>query len=179
MTVAGHAADGLLHIVIREEAGGDEAAIDRVTQDAFRNHPFSQQTEHRIVGALRDGGALRLSLVATMGDQVLGHVAFSTVTIDGLDRGWWGLGPLSVAPARQRRGIGSALVRSGLRRLVERRVAGCVVLGDPAYYARFGFASHAALRFPGPPADHFMAWSLEGPVPDGEVAYHPAFSEAP
>lgn len=177
MRAAGHAADDLLRLVIREEAGGDVAAIDRVTQDAFRHHPFSQQTEHRIVRALRDGGALRLSLVATLDDHLMGHVAFSAVTIGGLDRGWWGLGPLSVAPALQRRGIGSALVRSGLRRLGERRVAGCVVLGDPAYYARFGFAPHAGLRLPGPPADHFMACAIEGSVPDGEVAYHPAFSD--
>ncbi len=179
MTVAVHADDDLLHVVIRDEAGGDEAAIDQVTQDAFRDHPFSRHTEHRIVRALRDAGALRLSLVATMGNDVVGHVAFSAVTIGGLDREWWGLGPLSVTPTLQRRGIGSALVRSGLRRLGERRVAGCVVLGDPAYYARFGFAPHAALRFPGPPADHFMACSLEGPIADGEVAYHPAFSAAP
>lgn len=179
MTVAPHAGDDLLHVVIRDEAGGDEAAIDRITQDAFRDHPFSQHTEHRIVRALRDAGALRLSLVATIANDVVGHVAFSAVTIGGVDRGWWGLGPLSVTPTLQRRGIGGALVRSGLRRLGERGVAGCVVLGDPAYYGRFGFAPHAGLRLPGPPADHFMALSLEGPVPDGEVAYHPAFSAAP
>lgn len=179
MTAAVSGADDLLHLVIREEASGDAAAIDRVTQDAFRDHPFSQQTEHRIVRALRDSGALRLSLVATVGEEVVGHVGFSSVTIDGLDRGWWGLGPLSVAPAQQRCGIGSALVRSGLRRLGERQMPGCVVLGDPAYYARFGFAPTAGLRLPGPPPDHFMAWAREGPVPEGEVAYHPAFSTPP
>ena len=175
MTMAGPAADGLRHVVVREEVGGDESAIERVTQDAFRNHPFSQQTEHRIVQTLRGCGALRLSLVATIGDEVVGHVAFSAVKIGGLDRGWWGLGPLSVAPSRQRCGIGSALVRSGLRRLDERGVAGCVVLGDPAYYARFGFAPRPTLSLPGPPADHFMAWSREKPGPEGEVTYHPAF----
>lgn len=179
MTAAGPGADDHLHLVIRDEAGGDETKIDRVTQDAFRGHPFSQHTEHRIVRDLGESGALKLSLVALRGDEVVGHVAFSSVTIGGVDLGWWGLGPLSVAPARQRCGIGSALVRSGLRRLAERRVHGCVVLGDPAYYARFGFAPHAGLRFPGPPADHFMARALEGPVPEGEVAYHPAFAVPP
>ncbi len=178
MTTSGAGASDVMHVVIREEDDGDEAAIDRVTQDAFRNHPFSQHTEHRIVRALRDCGALRLSLVAVVGDHVVGHVAFSAVTIDGLDQGWWGLGPLSATPTLQRRGIGSALVRSGLRRLAEHRVAGCVVLGDPAYYERFGFTRHAGLRLPGPPTDHFLTRVLEGPVPTGEVAYHAAFSAA-
>lgn len=179
MTAAGPGAHDFLHIVIREEAGGDEAKIDRITQHAFRGHPFSQQTEHLIIRALRESGALRLSLVATLGDGVLGHIAFSAVTIGGHDQGWWGLGPLSVAPARQRCGIGSTLVRGGLRRVRERSVPGCVVLGDPTYYSRFGFKPYAGLRFPGPPADHFMAWALEEPVPEGEVAYHPVFTAPP
>ncbi len=170
---------GLQHFVIRDEAQGDEAAIDLVTQAAFRDHPFSRQTEHRIVRGLRGAGALRLSLVATIEGHVVGHVAFSGVTIGGVDLGWWGLGPVSVAPAHQRTGIGSALVRSGLRRLGERGVSGCVVLGDPAYYRRFGFAPHPGLTLPGPPPDHFMAIALQGSVPDGEVAYHPAFEVAP
>lgn len=179
MTIAGPGAADLLHLVIREESRGDESAIDQVTRDAFRDHPFSQQTEHRIVQALRESGALRLSLVASLEDQVVGHVAFSPVTIGGVDQGWWGMGPLSVTPQWQRCGIGSALVRSGLRRLRERDVPGCVVLGDPAFYARFGFAPRSGLVFPGPPADHFMAWAIEGPAPAGEVAYHPAFTAQP
>lgn len=168
-----------MHLVIRDEAPGDEASIDQVTQTAFRGHPFSRQTEHRIVRGLREAGALRLSLVATLEGAVVGHVAFSCVDIGGRDLGWWGLGPLSVMPAHQRRGIGSALVRSGLRRLGERGVPGCVVLGDPAYYGRFGFAPHPGLILPGPPPDHFMAVARKGSVPRGEVVYHPAFDVEP
>lgn len=90
-----------------------------------------------------------------------------------------GLGPVSVMPAHQRMGIGSALVRSGLRRLRERGAAGCVVLGDPAYYGRFGFAPAPGLIYPGPPPDRFMALALQGVVPIGEVAFHDAFSVRP
>ena len=170
---------GFRHFVIRAEARGDETAIDLVTQAAFRDHPFSRQTEHRIVRGLREAGALRLSLVATIDGNVVGHIAFSGVTIGGVDLGWWGLGPVSIAPAHQRTGIGSALVRSGLRRLGELGVPGCVVLGDTAYYRRFGFAPHPGLALPGPPPDHFMASALQGSVPEGEVAYHKAFGVQP
>jgi putative acetyltransferase len=168
----------VLQLVLREEAPDDIGAIDAITRAAFRSHPFSRQTEHLIVRALREAGALHLSLVATLEGQVVGHVAFSRVRIDAQDAPWCGLGPLSVAPAHQRAGIGSALVRSGLRRLGERGVAGCVVLGDPAFYTRLGFAPHAGLVYPGPPAQHFMALALAGTVPTGVVAYHAAFSAA-
>jgi len=164
---------------VREERPGDVVAIDEVTREAFRDHPFSRQTEHRIVRGLREAGALSLSLVAVRDGLVVGHVAFSPVVIGGLEATWWGLGPLSVAPSVQRIGVGSALVRSGLRRLAERAVAGCVVLGDPRYYGRFGFAPREGLVYPGAPSDHFMALVRSGDAPVGEVAFHPAFSLTP
>ena len=138
-----------LHFVIREEGADDVDAIDAVTRDAFRPHPFSVQTEHLIARGLRAAGALSLSLVATVDGGVIDHVAFSPVSMDSASGVWWGLGPVSVAPVRQRSGVGSALIRSGLRRLAERGVAGCVVLGDPAYYRRFGFGPSGNLRYPG------------------------------
>jgi predicted N-acetyltransferase YhbS len=166
----------VLHMVIREEAPEDILPIEAVTCAAFHGHPFSRQTEHLIVRGLRDAGALRLSLVATLDGQVVGHAALSPVRIGAQDLAWCGLGPVSVAPAHQRSGIGSALVRSGLRRLVERGVAGCVVLGDPAFYTRFGFSPQTGLVVPGAPAAHFMALALAGTVPAGVVTYHAAFS---
>jgi putative acetyltransferase len=165
----------LLHFVLRDEAADDALAIEQVTQAAFRDHRCSRQTEHLIVRALRAAGALKLSLVATVDGGVVGHAAFSPVTLNGRDAAWWGLGPVSVMPALQRSGIGSALIRSGLRRLRERGVAGCVVLGEPALYGRFGFSAQAGLVCPGLPAEHFMAWAPDGAVPAGEVRYHPAF----
>ncbi len=164
---------------VREERPEDVAAIDEVIREAFRRHPFSRQTEHRIVRGLREAGALSLSLVALHGGRVVGHVAFSPVAVGGRDLNWWGLGPLAVAPETQRIGVGSALVRSGLRRLAGQAVAGCVVLGDPRYYGRFGFAPIAGLVCPGAPPAHFMARVCTGDAPAGEVAFHPAFSLVP
>lgn len=174
MTDAG--ADDLLHLVIRDEAAGDEGPIDDVLHAAFRDHPFSRQNEAAIVQSLRRDGALRLSLVATVDGAVVGHLAGSAVRVQGQHAGWCGLGPIGVLPGRQRAGIGSTLVRSALRRLAGRGVPGCVVLGDPAWYGRFGFAAHPGLVLPGAPGSHFLALALAGPLPQGEVAYPAAFA---
>lgn len=168
-----------LQFVLREEDANDIAAIEAITKEAFLTHPFSRQTEHLIVRGLRNAGVLALSLVAVTEGDVIGHAAFSPVQIEGAAGVWWGLGPVSVTPALQRRGVGSALVRSGLRRLAERGVAGCVVLGDPSYYGRLGFGPSGDLRYPGPPAEHFMAYAVDGSLPAGQVRYHAAFDVDP
>ena len=178
MTGGAGSAAKVLHVVVRDEAPEDIGAIDEVTRAAFRDHPYSRQTEHLIVHDLREAGALSVSLVATLQGRVVGHAAFSPVTIAVQDLAWCGLGPVSVTPAHQRSGIGTALIRRGLRRLREHGVAGCVVLGDPGYYARFGFAPHAGLVCPGVPAEHFMTLAFDGVVPTGEVRYQPAFSRS-
>lgn len=178
MTSAANVDGGLLGLVIRQEDVTDAVSIDAVTRAAFRDHPFSRQTEHLIVRGLRDTGALSLSLVAALQGEVVGHLALSAVTIGGQTGRWWGLGPVSVMPSRQRVGIGSALIRSALRRMRDVGVGGCVVLGDPAYYICFGFAARVGLIYPGVPAAHLMALALHDAVPVGEVTYHPAFSQA-
>jgi len=164
---------------IRAEQPGDIDAIRALTSEAFATAPHCSGTEAAIVDGLRAAGALTLSLVAVAGDgteeALLGHVAFSPVTIDGTDRGWFGLGPASVRPDRQRGGIGSALIRDGLRRLREGGAGGCVLLGDPAYYGRFGFAADPALVLEGVPPDYFMRLAFGGEVPVGTVRYHAAF----
>lgn len=160
---------------LREADAADADAIDTLTRDAFRGHAFSQQTEHLIVRRLRAAAALRLSLVAVQDGLLLGHAAFSTVCIDGADTGWCGLGPLAVAPAHQRQGIGRALVRSGLRRLAAQGAAGCMVLGDPGYYRPLGFAPCPGLQPAGVPPELFLALPFGGEVPRGGVNYHPAF----
>ncbi|WP_417672996.1 GNAT family N-acetyltransferase [Pseudodonghicola sp.] len=160
---------------IRNERPDDRAIIGEITTAAFANHPFSQQTEAAIIDALRDAGALRLSLVAEDGQEILGHAAFSPVEIDGKPGGWYGLGPLSVRPDRQRQGIGGALLREGLARLKDQGAAGVVLVGDPAYYSRFGFGPLPGLRFDGAPARNFMGLVLNGPEAAGTVTFHPGF----
>jgi putative acetyltransferase len=116
-----------------------------------------------------------VALAACEGRDIIGHVAFSPVLIDGKDLGWFGLGPISVRPDRQRTGIGSALIRDGLQRLQTMGAKGCVVLGDPAYYNRFGFETHAALSFEAAPAEYFMRLAFAEPAPSGRVVYHEGF----
>lgn len=163
---------------IRLERSEDAAAIRRVTRAAFEGVAYSDQTEAAIIEALRADGALTLSLVAVEAENVVGHAAFSPVCIDGVAGGWFGLGPISVAPERQGGGIGSALIREGLQALRARGAEGCVVLGNPAYYGRFGFETDPALRYGHAPPAHFQRLVLHGSAPRGVVGYHPSF-EAP
>lgn len=163
-------------MIIRPERPSDAAAIRSLVTAAFTGAPHSSGTEAAIVDALRDAGALTLSLVAAERDNIIGHAAFSPVAIDRSPDGWFGLGPVAVRPGRQHGGIGRALIAEGLRQLRERGAEGCVVLGDPAYYGRFGFRADPALRYPGVPAVYFQRLAFDGDSPAGTVAYHPAFT---
>jgi predicted N-acetyltransferase YhbS len=159
---------------IRPERRNDIAAISNVTTAAFATAPHSSGTEARIVEGLRTGGALTVSLVAEEDGEIVGHVAFSPVMIAGIG-GWYGLGPVSVGPDKQRRGVGRLLVQTGLEQLRALRAAGCVVLGDPAYYQRFGFERDPALTYGGNHSPYFQRLVLGGPPATGEVTYHAAF----
>jgi putative acetyltransferase len=163
---------------IRPEAAGDREVIAHLIEAAFARAAHRSGTEAAIVARLRSAGALAVSLVAEEGRIVLGHVAFSPVTIAGQNCRWFGLGPVAVLPADQGRGIGTALIEAGLSELRSNGARGCVVLGEPAYYRRFGFIADARLRLPGPPAEYFQSLAFLGGVPDGTVEYHPAFATA-
>ena len=117
---------------IREELPGEHAAIRELNHRAFGG-----EQESRIVDALRDNGALLLSLVAIQDEQLVGHIAYSPATIGGL--AGVALGPMSVAPEHQRQGIGSKLVAEGSRRLKAAGWPFVVVLGHADFYPRFGF----------------------------------------
>ena len=160
---------------IREETPADYAAIHALTEAAFRNAPHTSHTEQWIVDALREAGALAISLIAEDDREIVGHVAVSPVVLSDGSTGWFGLGPISVAPAHQKQGIGAMLMKLALDTLRARGAAGCVVLGDPAYYARFGFLPEPALVLPGVPAEYFQAIALRGGVPAANVRYHTAF----
>ncbi len=168
---------------IRTETISDHNAIEALTYQAFENHPHhalgAKPTEHLIINKLRDSGALTLSLVAEDKTGIVGHIAFSSVTIGGVSSNWYGLGPVSVTPERQGEGIGRHIT-TGMSQLKAQEAEGVVLLGEPGYYGRFGFKPHTNLTLPGVPVEYFLIQSLrddECAVPVGEVAYHQAFSE--
>lgn len=169
MTAAGR------QISIRDERPSDVDAIHALTAAAFLNAPHTSHTEQFIVDALRRDGVLTISLVTEDAGALVGHVAISPVTIADGTAGWYGLGPISVAPERQRCGIGTKLMNAALQTLRSHGARGCVVLGDPAYYARFGFAADPALVLPGVRPENFQAIRFDASRPSGVVTYHSAF----
>ncbi|WP_427963862.1 GNAT family N-acetyltransferase [Altererythrobacter sp.] len=164
-----------MSVTIRPEMPSDEAAIHALTEAAFRDMPFSDGDEQDLVDRLRTDGDLALSLVAENAGRIVGHIAFSPVTISDGALKWFGLGPISVWPELHGRGIGSSLMRRGIADMRERAARGLVLLGDPAYYARFGFSADRRLSYPGPPAEYFQCLLLEGEMPRGKVSYAAAF----
>ncbi|MTI14692.1 GNAT family N-acetyltransferase [Sansalvadorimonas verongulae] len=165
---------------IRLEQPSDIEAIRTLQYAAFKNHPHhepgAEPTEHLIVDKLRDAGALTLSLVVEVNGELVGHLAFSPVNVGEKSQGWYGLGPVGVKPSEQSRSIGSALINEAHKRMKELGAQGLVVMGDPAYYQRFGYQQMEAINFPGIPAEYFMAQPLSDEVPAGDVQYHAAFS---
>ncbi len=162
-------------MIIRAETPADIAAVADVTVAAFRNQPFSHQTEQFIVNALRAANALTISLVAEVDGRVVGHIAFSPVAVSDGTRGWYGLGPVSVLPEQQRQGIGSALINEGLSSLRRLGAGGCALVGDPGYYARFGFRNSPRLVYEGIPQEYFQVLPFAGEFPQGVVVFHEGF----
>lgn len=158
----------------RAERPGDEAAIEAVILAAF-----GPTGEAALVRELRQARAMTQSLVALEGEDLVGHVALSPLTVQGaLVPGVLGLAPLAVRPDRQRRGHGSRLVEAAI---AGARTAGdriILLLGDPAYYRRFGFRDAAAMGLTCPwevPPGAFQALLLAPPWPRGAVRWHAAF----
>lgn len=160
---------------IRNETTQDIEAITEVTRLAFENHPVSRQTEQFIIHSLRNADALSLSLVAEIDGKLVGHIAFSPVTISDGTTDWYGVGPLSVLPEFQRQGIGKALVHEGISCLKAMGGRGCALVGDPGYYQRFGFRNCPDLIFEGIPQEFFMILPFDETVPQGTILFHEGF----
>lgn len=161
---------------IRPEIPADTAAIHSLTEVAFRGVAHSDGGEAEIVHRLRADGDLALSLAAVDPGGIVGHIALSPVTVGGA-AGWFGLGPVSVGPDRQGQGIGSALVRAALDWLLAQGAAGCVLVGDPGYYGRFGFVGDGKVRYGDVPAQYVQRLVLAGPDAAGAIRYPPAFGD--
>ena len=166
---------------IREEVENDIPAIRALTRAAFAHAEHSQGNEQDIIDTLRRDGDLTLSLVATnMDEAVIGHIAFSPISISDGTRDWYAAGPISVMPTRQRTGIGWRLAEESLSRMRALGAKGIVLLGEPGYYARYGFRPDPGLVLPGAPPEHFQVRMLVGgPRPAGIVTYAPAFGAQP
>ncbi|MBW1719203.1 MAG: N-acetyltransferase, partial [Deltaproteobacteria bacterium] len=124
---------------------------------------------------LRAAKALTVSLVAEVDGRVIGHIAFSPLTISDGTRNWYGLGPVSVLPAYQRQGIGKAMILEGLSRLKDMNAQGCCLVGHPDYYRKFGFKNMPGLMHEGVPQEVFFALPFHGHTPQGTVAFHDGF----
>ena len=162
-------------IVIRNETPDDVCAITEVTITAFKTLEISNHTEQFIIEALRAAKALTVSLVAETKGRVIGHIAFSPVTISDGTLNWYGLGPVSVLPEHQQKGIGKALIKEGLSRLKDMNAQGCCLVGHPHYYKKFGFKNTSGLVYEGVPQEVFFALSFDGHTPQGTVAFHEGF----
>jgi putative acetyltransferase len=147
---------------VRPEAPEDREAVARVVEAAF-----GRRDEAELVEALRADPAWELSLVAEEGGEVVGHVLFTRAS-----EGFLALAPLAVQPERQGAGVGRALVEEGLRRLEGRPV---LVLGDPAYYGRFGFEPAAPRGITNPWRIDGPEWMVRGDAEPAEVRYPAPF----
>ena len=163
------------NILIRREKSTDFTIISEITIAAFESMEISNQTEQFIIEALRSAKALTLSLVAEVDSLVAGHIAFSPVTMSDGTKDWYGLGPVSVHPDFQRKGIGKALIREGLSRLNDRKAKGCCLVGHPQYYRQFGFENVERLIHEGVPPKAFFVLSFDGNLPQGNVTFHNGF----
>jgi len=165
-----------MDIVIRSEINSDIKAISEITTAAFESLAISGHTEQFIIDALRDSNALAISLVAVAGKKVVGHIAFSPVTVSDGSLGWYGLGPISVSPELQKQGIGKALIREGLSALKSLGAKGCILVGDPGYYEQLGFHSPQDLVIEGVPQENVLVLPLEESKASGTVVFHEGFA---
>ena len=170
--------DGAMNDLIRPEAPADHAAIRAITRRAFASMPFAGGDEQDLIDRFRDAGALALSLVAERDGAVVGQVTFTKAFAADGSPSWYALGPVAVEPALQRQHLGSRLIGAGLARLRERNAAGCVLVGDPAYYSRFGFRLCPDLCPEGEPAEYYQIMAFGDRPPNAVIGFHPLFHGA-
>lgn len=165
-----------MSVKIRPEQPGDERAIRALTDAAFHDMPYSDGDEGELVGKLREDGDLVLSLVALSNDQaIVGHIAFSPVTIERTQGPWYQLAPVSVIPLRQNIGIGSALIEQGLKEMRGAGAKGIALVGNPDYYARFGFTRDHDCTLSQALDPFLQVLTFEGEPPSGQLTLAPAF----
>jgi putative acetyltransferase len=168
----------LIGLILRPETPSDQTAIFNLTKRAFAPMPFSDGDEPELVDALRMADALTISMVGEIDRVIVGHIAFSPATTADNASHWFALGPVSVDPGHQNKGIGRALIQTGLAHLKRLGANGCILVGNPLYYQRFGFKPCPQLAPEREPAQYFLAIEIGGQLPQGRFGFHPAFYEA-
>ena len=166
----------LQNVKVRPEQIGDAEAIFRITELAFRSCPYGNHTEQYIIEELRRSDALSVSLVAEIDTQIVGHIAFSPVEISDGSKNWYALGPVSVTPQFQEQGIGTAIINAGLDVLRTLKAERCVLVGEPSFYARFGFRNYPNLTFDGVPQQYVQSLTFGKHSASGKVTHHAAFN---
>lgn len=159
--------------MIRPEGPQDAPAIATLITEAFLTAAHADGNEAEIVARLRAEGGLLLSLVSEGPNGIQGHIAASPCSVGG-QTGWACIAPLAVDPAQQRSGIGTALVGAALAQFRRLSVGGVVIVGDPAYYGRFGFAADPAIFAPDIPPDYVLTRRCASTAA-GALRFHAAF----
>jgi putative acetyltransferase len=167
-----------LPVTIRRERVGDEEAIGAIIRQAFHGKAYADGNEDMLVDALRSRGALAVSLVAELGDELIGQIVFSPAMATDSSSGWFTLGPLSVRPEYQGQGVGAMLVEAGLAAITALGASGCILTGDPGYYSRFGFHVSPSNAPGNEPPEYFMIKLLAAAEVHGPVNFHEVFHGA-
>lgn len=165
-----------MDVLIRPERPGDYDAIYEVTKRAFAPMPYANGDEQELIGRFRDAGVLALSLVADKDGKVVGQCTFTPAFAADGSAGWFALGPVSTEPKHKHKGIGGQLIQAGIAWLKEQNAAGCILIGNSAYYSRFGFLTFPDLTPEGMPAEYYQMLPLGTAEPNTVVAFHPLFS---
>lgn len=160
---------------IRDEESADQERIGQITEIAFRDMPYAGGDEQDVIERLRKAGALTLSLVAVLDQDTVGHIAFSPARQSDGSHPWFALGPVSVLPDHQGKGIGSALIERGLASVRELGALGVILTGNPAYYQRFGFQPAPQYAPGNEPSEFFMLKQFTAANPNGAFQFHEGF----
>ncbi len=163
-------------LTIRDENSKDYQQIELLTDSAFKGKPYSAGNEATIPQKLRDLNAITFALVAEYEGDIVAHIAVSTVHINTSHQGVFAIGPLSVSPEFQGKGIANKLVKIALKRLKKNSAICCLLVGDPKFYSFLGFRLETNLTYKDAPKEYFQSYYFQQVKLQGEVTFPHAFA---
>ncbi len=165
----------LTDVLIRPERPEDIQAIHDVTKRAFATMSYAGGDEQLLPARFRKAGALALSLVAELDGKIVGQLTLTPAFAADESPGWFALGPISVAPETQKQGIGTKMIEAAKAWMREKSAAGCVLIGNPTYYSRFGWLGFPDIAPEGEPPEFYQILPLGVAEPATIVSFHPLF----